>query len=410
MIYIPTEFYGTSEQSNPSSYTIQMKTSGLNLCMILFCCYLFVLKSSHVKKSFNRITYNDFYEKTSQCKWTYDKSSPDVYWINMDKSIQRRQNMLKHFRNVGLVHHRVKGLSRKDFYLPLHLQNSWWDNPNRKKSNILNISKFSKQNFNGSDIDSYPIIITELFGRKKNKLNEIGCTISHILAIYEAIHSATSKSHYAIILEDDVTVPLNINFNDLIQTAPSDFSILQIFNSCVGSMIKCYKEYQTSNQLWVLRKHNQRIDFWATCGYIINKQKLKSIIDSLIIIHKNWIEIKLIAHYEACTLPCIAATRGFQADSFIYALATTYVLSVPIITNGIGFERSTFHQDHVLHTHQFAFNQQRIFINQLLMTDIDGDNKPIRKPSFISPACGTALLPLVSPFVDNNTEIFAHAV
>lgn len=89
-----------------------------------------------------------------------------------------------------------------------------------------------------------------------------------------------------------------------------------------------------------------------------------------------------------CLLSCASdAPRGFQADSYIYALVPhSYVMTIPIITNGFGGNRSTFHQDHVIEIHQSAFRRQRDYMNQLL--------KPgSKKPDFILPACANKLLP-----------------
>jgi hypothetical protein len=78
--------------------------------------------------------------------------------------------------------------------------------------------------------------------------------------------------------------------------------------------------------------------------------------------------------------PCIWAAKGFQADSYIYAIAKTYVLSVPLITNGAGGNVSTFHQDHVISIHQSAFARQRGYINELI-------TQKRALPSFATLAC-----------------------
>jgi hypothetical protein len=92
--------------------------------------------------------------------------------------------------------------------------------------------------------------------------------------------------------------------------------------------------------------------------------------------------------------PCIFAPQGFQADSYIYALAasataasvsvpvTAYVCTLPLITNGLGGNESTFHQDHVLSIHFNAFQRQRTIINELL-------SGKVVLPVFARPACHT---------------------
>ena len=85
-------------------------------------------------------------------------------------------------------------------------------------------------------------------------------------------------------------------------------------------------------------------------------------------------------HHYTIGLPCVFAPRGYQADSFLYLMTTTYTLSIPIITNGQGGNQSTFHQDHVSMVHKNAFRRQRQYINELIL-------KNISSPSFIKPAC-----------------------
>eukprot|EP01031_Cornospumella_fuschlensis_P025636 gene25636-30965_t len=66
------------------------------------------------------------------------------------------------------------------------------------------------------------------------------------------------------------------------------------------------------------------------------------------------------------TPPCVYAPQGYQADSYLYSLASTLMLSYPIISNGRDGNQSTFHQDHVEMLHKNAFRQQRVFINEML--------------------------------------------
>lgn len=62
-------------------------------------------------------------DESMQC--SYDRpstsrryASPEIFWINMDKSVQRRLSMENHLDRVGWLHRRVKGLSLQDIYIP----------------------------------------------------------------------------------------------------------------------------------------------------------------------------------------------------------------------------------------------------------------------------------------------------
>ena len=57
-------------------------------------------------------------------------------------------------------------------------------------------------------------------GKEKNFIKELGCTTSHLLAMREAIYSTTATSRYAIIIEDDVKFPFDVDYEELTKTAP----------------------------------------------------------------------------------------------------------------------------------------------------------------------------------------------
>lgn len=76
----------------------------------------------------------------------------------------------------------------------------------------------------------------------------------------------------------------------------------------------------------------------------------------------------------------IAMRLFFYADSFIYAMAKTYMLNIPLIANGVGGNSSTFHQDHVASIHKSAFQRQRRYVNSMLTGE-----EPL--PKFAKPAC-----------------------
>lgn len=56
------------------------------------------------------------------CQWDYnqyrDESIPEVYYINLDKSYDRKITMEKHLNDVGLKYFRVSGLTPNQFYIP----------------------------------------------------------------------------------------------------------------------------------------------------------------------------------------------------------------------------------------------------------------------------------------------------
>lgn len=45
----------------------------------------------------------------AHCSWTKRPNAPEVYFINMDRSVDRRESMERHLSAMGLVHHRYDG-------------------------------------------------------------------------------------------------------------------------------------------------------------------------------------------------------------------------------------------------------------------------------------------------------------
>jgi hypothetical protein len=212
----------------------------------------------------------------------------------------------------------------------------------------------------------------------------------------QAIYSITAKSRYAIILEDDVRLPFSVDFEKLASTAPTGFGILQLFNSNKDTMSETFRIYsRDSSRLWF---ESNNLKYWSTCGYLIDREVMKPIIDAIAYYENGWQHFKVIAGIqgpcappECCSdgkfiqkPPCTLASFGFQADSFLYALSKTYMLSVPLIANGRGGDASTFHQDHVELLHRAAFRRQRQIINEML-------SGRVAPPSFAVAACKLAL-------------------
>eukprot|EP01035_Chromulina_nebulosa_P023999 gene23999-31157_t len=195
-----------------------------------------------------------------------------------------------------------------------------------------------------------------------------------------AINSNSTTSRYALILEDDVRIPFDIDFDALVASAPKGFGILQLFNSNKHTMVftspadNCGQGCIRGGR--VAQVQGSHVGYWPSgiTGPCSPPECCVNGSDT------RWGYYGTFVH----TAPCVLASFGFQADSFLYSMAPTYSLGIPLIANGKGGDASTFHQDHVESLHRAAFRRQRQIINTMLL-----GNLPL--PAFVKPACRVAL-------------------
>lgn len=368
----------------------------------LYCNSLFGLLALSLLHVDSKITIFTSAVLPNDCSWSTKDNAPEVYWINLDRSKTRKKDMERHLDEVGFRHFRIRGLTPQEIFMPQDIEDTWktarckletdWKPPNKLDPSFM---------YNISEWNQYTAYMGTLCGRgkKKNTPKELGCTTSHLFAMRKAIYSTTAKSRYALIVEDDVLFPFDIDFDVLAKSAPAGFGILQLFNSNDASMERSWNSYvRDATHLWIAR-HPVKFDFWSTCAYLIDRVVMKSVIDAIVSEQEAWTRFNVIAGINSpcvpkeCCMgpgnvfqsipPCVFAPRGYQADSFLYAMTSTYVTSIPVIANGLGGNQSTFHQDHVEMLHRRAFRRQREYVNKLY--------KEIKPPSFLRAACSSAL-------------------
>ena len=379
----------------------------------------------------------------------YVAFQPEVYYINMDKSVARRKNIESHLDQLGLRPFRVRGITPEELYIPKDLEDTWqtrWCLTHSEIPLPAHLDVNNRKEYTGMNKETgkpYTAIIRGLCGRKRNdakntgnQIKELGCTSSHLEAMRRAIYSETATSRFALIIEDDVFFPFDVDWNALAHTAPDGFGILQLFNSNAGAMESTWKQYVKSQhqdqdpannvQLWMMRHSmSKHFDMWSTCAYLIDREAMREVIDAVAYYtpphvgdysssvsiassgsgssskkdeKPDLLNLHIVAGInnpcvpETCCPagakgdifvskpPCTWAPRGFQADSWLYALTKTYMLTMPLITNGQGTNQSTFHQSHVGALHRQAFVQQRQYVNDMLQ----GTVKP---PVFARAAC-----------------------
>jgi GR25 family glycosyltransferase involved in LPS biosynthesis len=146
-----------------------------------------------------------------------------VYYINMDKSVDRNESMQEQFRVLGIQGTRVPGVVGANITKP-----------------------FSK----------------------KATLNEQGCTLAHLNAIRTAYNNG---DEYALILEDDVSLLLSPlwkqTLSSLIENdAPKDWTIINMNPTKINIHPSSFKKF------------NALSPSWGTNAYVINRKGMSLVL------------------------------------------------------------------------------------------------------------------------------------
>lgn len=104
---------------------------------------------------------------SSRGVWTRRENAPEVYYINMDKSVSRREHIENHLRHVGLRCFRIRGNPWAEIYIPKDVKRLWqtaWCQDETEenippKSTVKPTSRWA----------NHSSIITGLCGRGPNK-------------------------------------------------------------------------------------------------------------------------------------------------------------------------------------------------------------------------------------------------
>lgn len=229
-----------------------------------------------------------------------------VYYINMDKHVNRKEFMEQELKKYTSSFTRIKGVNGSLI-------------TNLKKDTIEDVSFTCDYN----DLTK----------------GEIGCTLSHLVAIKKAYDNG---DEYALVVEDDVQFNLltiiDTSIKEIITQAPTDWEILKL--CCIRNSINeptvTYKnmKYHVEN----IVEYNT----WGTQAYIINKKGMRKILGYTVI---NKSSPDFYIRKSQSDFPIKGA-----ADWFLYQLTKTYNVSPCIIyPNNIAFN-STIHDDHT-HLH-----------------------------------------------------------
>lgn len=223
---------------------------------------------------------------------------------------------------------------------------------------------------------------------KRNVPRDLAVISSHLTAIYRAVHDTRSRSPFALILEDDVSLPLHVSIHELVASAPAGWGILQLTTSSREGLHLVWRRFVESRgaQLWTLNHwSNTTRDgryplFWSAQGYLINKAVVRGFLDDVVEAYVDsaspadqlpQLSFKLVNSFfpQRCqrtkVRPCVLSNCLFS-DSYIFAGGgPSYVSNVPVLNGGSIGKVSTVHQEHVERVHVPVFDAIRERIDAL---------------------------------------------
>lgn len=227
-----------------------------------------------------------------------------IYWINLDKSVDRKLYMETQFQKCNLENTRIKAIQ----------------------------------------VDDLPLIKFE--NSKRMTPVEFACLSSHFKALYEG---CKNNDDWFVIMEDDIVIPQSINFEKIVNSAPSDWGILQLFIIHHEQINNLYTVYKSKNIKWYEWNDKNH----STGCYIITKKCAQNILSKFVKIQDDKIT-------EIDLTNCQSL---YMADYLLYYSNNTYTSTYPIVYNNIQFI-STIHPDHFIH-HFNSYNNCLKIYNEL---------------------------------------------
>jgi glycosyl transferase family 25 len=197
-----------------------------------------------------------------------------IYYINLDRSIERRNLMENNLEKYGIKAKRISAIDGGNIERKYETDIT----PNLKEGEINGIKYVSEH----SNITTY----------------ELGCTLSHLKAISQAYNDG---NNLALIFEDDIGLDLIPHWKKTLpeiieRDFPTDWNIVNLNPTCSifkNNKILSYKDTQC----------------WLTTAYIINRKGMESILS----LKKNNIFHLTKAKYGSCK-------KDGSSDCYLYSV------------------------------------------------------------------------------------------
>ena len=220
------------------------------------------------------------------------------YWINLDKSTKRKLFMENQFKEKNIDNVRVSAITPDDFDIVL---------ANKRPLTC-----------------KHPGCV--------NCEYEFACISSHIKAMKEAI--TNTNDEWFVVMEDDMLLPYDIDYDTLIKDAPPDFEILQLCISYGNTVEFLYNNLLLNNKL-----HFIKWQYLLPCAgmYIDSRKGAEKLVNKFYVNGKY--------DFSSCEFQIVA-------DVALYSTANTYTATFPCSYPNI--EMGSEIHPHHLDAHQSA--------------------------------------------------------
>jgi GR25 family glycosyltransferase involved in LPS biosynthesis len=306
---------------------------------LIVCIFIYFLKKKTTEE--NKIVIKEelnylmkeidaYNKKQSQTKLI----TTPVYYINMDIHTDRRKHIERQLDKYATYKQRISGFNGYAI-------------KNQKNDTVDGIT-----------------FINDYDGMKNA---EIGCTLSHLIAIKTAYYNGDT---IAIIVEDDTNINLiemmDENIESIIEKAPLNYDIIKLFymDTDRANKLVSYENPLLKNYSFLYEQEGQEYSTYSTVGYLINRKGMKKILD-YVMISESTFHIK-----KENDTPYYGS-----ADIFIYNLANTYNLYPSIFfPNNVSLQ-STIHEDHTSAHISRSIELLKYYSNKI--KELEFDNFPM---------------------------------
>lgn len=258
------------------------------LLFITLLLISFIIFKNNNSSEFTKL-HDQLINKHKKNKYKNKILNIPIYYINLDKSKDRRKYMENQSKKYNIKFNRIDAI---------------------KYSDIINIKKGSLY-FNNKQIKYYNKYI------KENK-KELACTLSHLKAIYT---SYINGDNICLILEDDVSFALyptwKNSLNNIIKDLPEDWKILNLSSYHYGI-----------NKLYKNKINKKFVPYYnfslQTYAYIINRSGMENILYD--ILSNNTINLGFDISRDGNSLLADKLIYHRSLKTYIF---TEYVLFIP---------------------------------------------------------------------------------